>query len=180
MIQGIRTSSALRTWCELSGILSLEDLVAVGDFIIHWANPLASHTEMVDFARNFPGPRGRNRRRAALPLLHERSESRRESILRILFVRAQLPGLEVNFPIRTSGGFRYRADLAIPRVKVVVEYQSAFHESPERFRSDMTRKSRLTTDGWTVVEVNSDDLLRPRELLARLNYLLRTRERFDR
>jgi len=180
IIRGIRTSSAVRTWCELSAILSLEDLVAVGDFIIHWENPLADHNDMVGFARHFPSPRGRGRRREALPLLHERSESRRESILRMIFVRAHLNGLEVNFPIKTSGGFRYRADLAFPEARIVVEYQSAFHETPERFRSDMTRKSRLTTDGWSVVEVNSDDLLRPVELVTRIRQLLKNRQPWGR
>ena len=34
---------------------------------------------------------------------------------------------------------------------MLIEYQSGFHEGPDRFRADMTRRSRLEADGWFVI-----------------------------
>ncbi len=103
--------------------------------------------------------RGIRNLEAALPLLDERSESPRESRLRVIFVQGGLTGLVVNLPITTSGGFRYRAVLAFPGKRVLVEYQSGYHLSAEQYRADMTRISRLEADGWLVILVNSGDLV---------------------
>jgi very-short-patch-repair endonuclease len=78
-------------------------------------------------------------------------------------------------PIRTSGGHAYRGDLVIPSRKVVIEYQSRFHESPVDFRKHMTRISRLEADGRVVIQVNADDLDDPEELVARIRRVLDAR-----
>jgi very-short-patch-repair endonuclease len=83
--------------------------------------------------------------------------------------------LVANLPIRTSGGYGYRADLAFPDVKVIVEYQSRFHDTTKNFTDDMTRKSRLEADGWHVIEVNAPDLDDPAELIARIRRVLSRR-----
>ncbi|HRQ00085.1 MAG TPA: DUF559 domain-containing protein, partial [Terrimesophilobacter sp.] len=84
-------------------------------------------------------------------------------------------GLEVNFWVQTSGGYRYRGDLVVPRRKLIIEYQSRFHEQPVDFRKDMTRISRLEADGWYVLQVNHNELDNPEELLQRINLVLSTR-----
>ena len=90
-------------------------------------------------------------------------------------VRAGMPGLSVNLPIVPSGDFAYRADLAFALDRVVVEYQSGYHAAHEQFRADMTRRSRLEADGWTVIELNADDLLDPLELVGRIRQVLAAR-----
>ena len=126
------------------------------------------------------GKRGVLRLREAHPQLNERAESPQESKLRLILLGANIRGLIANVEIRTSGGFDYRGDLAIPQRKMIIEYQSAFHETPERFRSDMSRISRLQADGWMVVQVNKDDLRDPLELVARIRRALFTRPFFPR
>ncbi len=171
----VRVSTPTRVWCELATELGVDDLVAAGDYLIHWRTPLATQGELCSAVGNRLDRRGIRKLRQALGYLNDRSESRRESLLRVLLVRAKLAGLEVNLPITTSGGFRYRADLAFRRERVLIEYQSAFHESPERYRADMTRRSRLEADGWFVIEVNSDDMRNPDELVTRVRRVLATR-----
>jgi very-short-patch-repair endonuclease len=83
-----------------------------------------------------------------------------------------VPGLAVNLPIITSGGYKYRADIAMPVKRVIVEYQSLLHMTPERYRADMTRRSRLEADGWFVIEVNAQDLADPGELVSRVTRVL--------
>ena len=174
---GLRISSPERAWCELAGTLDLPDLVSAGDYLIQRRLPLTSLDALVDAVAHFPGRRGIRILQSALPLLHDRSESRQESRLRVIVVLAGLAGLEVNFPVTTSGGFNYRGDLAFPDNKVFIEYQSELHRSPEAFRADMTRISRLEADGWYVLQVNIRDLDDPTELVQRIRRLLVLRSR---
>jgi very-short-patch-repair endonuclease len=150
-------------------------LVAAGDFLIHHRQPLATIEALAAGAARFPRHRGHRRLATALALLDERSESPRESHLRVILHQAQIATV-ANFPIRTTGGFDYRVDLAIPRRMIVIEYQSdEFHGDPAARRHDMTRRARLEADGWFVMELNADDLANPGELVPRVRQVITRR-----
>lgn len=173
--KGIRISTPPRAWCELSNVLTMPDLVAAGDYLVYVRAPLTTVDELhTEIARN-PRRRGIRRLREAMKLLDGRAESRRESLLRVMLVKAGLGDVTANFPIRTSGGYGYRGDLVFVKEKVIVEYQSDYHRDPEQFRRDMTRISRLQADGWLVIQVNADDLRNPTELVARIRRVLTSR-----
>ncbi len=146
---GIRISSAEFTWCQLGAVLTLPDLVAAGDYLIHHRLPFTTAERLEVAVADYAGRRGNPALRAALPLLNDRSESRRESLLRVLVVTGER--------------------------KVVIEYQSRFHDESKDFRADMTRISRLEADGWFVMQVNNDDLSNPRELAERIRTVLKVR-----
>lgn len=175
---GIRISSPERVWCELAGTLDLPDLVAAGDYLIQYRLPSTSPGKLADAVARFPGRRGIRMLQSALPLLHDRSESRQESRLRVIIVLAGFAGLKVNYPVTTSGGYNHRGDLAFPEYKIFIEYQSELHRSPEAFQRDMTRISRLEADGWYVMQVNIRDLDDPAELVQRIRRLLALRPHF--
>jgi very-short-patch-repair endonuclease len=172
IIDGLRISSTERTWFDLGAILLLSDLVAATDFLIRRNAPLTTPSRLAAAMARYPGRRGRRALRQALDLADARSESRKESQLRLILAHAQLAGLVPNLEITTSGGFCYRADLAFPEQLVLVEYQSNYHGETEQFRADMTRRSRLEADGWYVFYVNADDLHNPEELVARIRSVL--------
>lgn len=174
---GLPISGPESTWCTLGAVLNLAELVAAGDFLIHHALPLTTTAAIAEALNAFVGRRGLKTLRAALPLLNNRSESPQESNLRVIVVRSGIEGVVANFEIRTTGGYDYRGDLAIPARKFIVEYQSRFHDKTKEFRSDMTRISRLEADGWFVMQVNKDDLGNPSELLQRIGTVLQTRPR---
>lgn len=173
-VGGLRASSVVRTWCELAPILGLADLVAAGDYIIHHELPLASLAELADAVARYPGRRGRPTLRRALPLLSERAESAQESRLRIFLVTGGITGLCPNLWV-TVRGRRLRIDLAIPERKVAIEYQSEYHLDPEQRRKDMTRASILASDEWLTLEINTDDMASPREIVERVRATLKTR-----
>ena len=175
---GLRISSPERTWCEIARELTLPELVAAGDYLIRWSMPLTTAQQLADAVGRFASKAGKPRMLEALPLLHDRSESPKESELRVIFVRAGLTGMEINLPIVTTDGFRYRADIAFPHRKTLVEYQSRFHDPSTNFRADMTRISRLEADGWVVIQVNNDDLADPEELVRRVKRVLASRPYF--
>ncbi|MGV8885488.1 MAG: hypothetical protein ACOH1T_07865 [Microbacteriaceae bacterium] len=168
----VRVSPPARAWCELGRTLDLASLVAAGDYLIHHALPIASRRELADAVTHWGARAGAARLREALGLLSDRSESPKESVLRVILVTSGLTDLAVNLAIRTSGGFNYRADLAFARQKLVIEYQSRFHDGTKPFANDMTRKSRLEADGWYVFEVNAQDLENSVELIARIRTVL--------
>jgi very-short-patch-repair endonuclease len=176
---GIQLSSPERVWCELGAILNLPDLVAAGDFLIHWRLPLTTRLQLQDAVVAYRGRRGKPRLTQALGLLDDRAESPQESRLRVIVVQGGIPGLSVNLPVTTSGGFSYRGDLAIPSRKMIIEYQGDYHRDPVQYRRDMTRVSRLEADGWYVMLVNADDLRDPAELVQRIRTVLATRPVFN-
>lgn len=168
-------STPARTWCELSAVLDLPHLVVAGDHLVSHTMPVIGLDELVETAERYPRGKGGATLRAAVPLLDGDSESPRESRLRVILVTAGIPGLVANMRIRVSSGHNYRGDLVVPERRVIIEYQSRFHESPADFRKDMTRISRLEADGWVVVQVNADDLDDPAELVARIRRVLDSR-----
>ncbi|MEO8263026.1 MAG: DUF559 domain-containing protein [Pseudolysinimonas sp.] len=171
--QGVRHSSGPRVWCELAPVLDLRDLVAVGDHLIHHRRGHTTREALMQ--RASVGDRiGRSSKlRAALPLLSERSESRPESRLRVILAQGGLPTPTINHTmVMTDGGSRLRPDFTFASHQVVLEYQGDYHRTRQQWRSDMTRRTRLEAAGWTVVELNADDLKDPRELCARLDLIM--------
>ena len=154
---GLRVSSPERVWCELGTVLDVSDLVAVGDYLIHWRRPFCTTDDLADAMLRYPGRRGRRTLTAAHRLLNERSESPQESRLRVLLLAAGVEGLAANLVI-TVRGRNYRADLALPRWKVAIEYQSDYHRETAQWRRDMSKREEIATVGWRTMEVNADDL----------------------
>lgn len=155
----LRVSSPERLWCEMAGVLSLADLVAVTDHLIHHSRRLAtpdSLAERLEFGDRISRPRIL---RAALGYSSDRSESRPESHLRLACHLAGLPVPSVNHEIvDLEDGRGYRLDLAWPERRFALEYQGDGHRSRDHWRRDMSRRERLRLAGWTILELNADDL----------------------
>lgn len=174
-VHGLRVSSPARMWCELGDVLALDDLVAVGDYLIARRSPLATAEELRRALAASSCRRGIRTLQAALPLLSDRSESRPESRLRVLVVCAGLGEPRVNHVVTDHfGEFVARTDLDLPELGVVLEYQGDYHRtSRDQWRADMSRRSRIEATGRRVLEVNADDLADPLELLQRILALAR-------
>lgn len=176
--RGLPITDPASTWCELSLELSLDDLVAAGDYLVHHRLPFTTVDHLTRVVSTLHGRRGVALMRAAIPYLDERSESRRESHLRLVLVRGGIEGVRANYWIVLPGvRKRYRADFALPELRVIIEYQSDYHRDPAQWRADMTRISRLEAHGWIVIQVNADDLRDPTELIARIQLVLSQRGR---
>lgn len=172
---GLRITTPERTWCDLATVLNIPDLVAAGDYLIHWETPMASLGSLELALRRHRGRRGRAKLIRAIDQLDDRAESPKESHLRLIVKHGGIEGVVVNYWIRTSGGYEYRADLAVPTRKFTIEYQSRFHDVSKNFQSDMTRISRLEADGWFVMQVNNEDLKNAPELVQRIRTALKDR-----
>ena len=175
LVSGVRVTSAARTWCDLSSLLSLEDLVAAGDYFVHNRAPLTSTTELSRRVRIMTGRRGFRTAREAVLLLHDRAESRPESHLRIILVHAGFRPEINHVLIDTETGRERRPDFLLREERVILEYQGDYHRTTEQWRKDMTRRSRLEAQGRRVMELNADDLKDPAELVYRIHALIARR-----
>jgi very-short-patch-repair endonuclease len=174
---GLRVSSPERLWCELSAVLSMSQLVAAGDYLVHRENPLSSIPRLVDAVERYPGGAGAGRRRECLPHLDPGAESPPESELRVLVTLAGMTDFVPNRWVQVPGA-RYRGDLVCAERRMIIEYQGAYHFDPAQRRKDMSRIERLRAAGWFVMEVNADDLNDPDELVARVRRVYDSRSQF--
>lgn len=160
-IRGWRVTSATRTWRDLASRLSVAESVALGDAIIHWRLRRASISDLARRASTLRGRPGAVTSAAAIPLLHERSESPQESALRVMLVQAGLPRLDVNVPLYdANGAFVARPDLRFPEFRVVIEYEGDHHRSDRaQWRRDFARTMALQDLGETVIRLGAADLV---------------------
>jgi hypothetical protein len=165
---GIRLSSPARVFCEMGAVLALPDLVAVADHLIRRAAPMCTVAELAE--RLSVGDRLTRRKllRQALTLTNPRSESRPETVLRLILLRCGWGEPESNYEVRGLDGRAMRIDLAFPQHNLAIEYHGDYHRSPAQWRRDLARRSRLEALGWTVVELTADDLRDSDELVARI------------
>lgn len=166
-----------RTWLDLAALLSLGELVAVGDYLIHWAAPIVTPGELAAALESYPSRSGLANARAALPLLRTRAESPRESVLRVIIVLAGLPEPDCNYTVfDPEGRFLARGDLVYPDYRLFLEYQGDQHRTDRaQWRSDIRRIGRLEDHGWQVLQFTDDDLRDPTALVARIARRLRAR-----
>jgi hypothetical protein len=165
---GLSVTSPARTWCDLAETLTLRQLVAVGDFLIHWQSPLASRAELTRAVETHR--RGKVFLIKALSLLSDRSESGPESELRVVVVTNGLPRPLVNENVFSAfGRFLARADLYFKDYGELLEYEGDQHRTDQlQWRRDLTRTADLESEGLHVTRVNSEDLRYEAALVARI------------
>ncbi|MEO7017962.1 MAG: hypothetical protein ABI130_15840 [Leifsonia sp.] len=139
------------------------------------ADPLVSPDELataLESAAGRRGLRGLRGLREALDLIDDRAESPQESRIRMALVRANIPGMGVNVPVRGASGRVYRADFAFRDRGIVLEYQGDYHRERGQFRRDLPRSLDLQTAGVTVILLGPDDTRSEPEFVERMRTLL--------
>jgi hypothetical protein len=164
LCRGLPVAAPAEVWAQLAAHTSLDDLIAVGDAIL--TRELAGLEELSDAATRLRR-RGSKELVAALPLLRAGAESPRESLVRLILIRAGLPEPELNWVLRDSAGnFVARLDLAYPAYRVAVEYDGRQHAAQAQFRRDADRWPAIAAQGWQLVRVVDHHLERPRSAIV--------------
>jgi len=172
--RGLRLVAPAHVFSQLASMLSLDDLVAVGDFLVtpprrgtRRQPPLCTAEELGAAIPH--GARGAIRAHRALKEVRIGAESRMETLLRLVLVRAGLPEPQLNpgVPIGTD---TLHPDLLFPQWRVVLEYEGDGHRTdPNAWRRDIWRREAFLEAGYRVVQVHRDDVLKePEALLARV------------
>jgi hypothetical protein len=172
---GIRVSTPIPLFVQLASILSLVDLVVVGDALVR--RRAFSTGELVEACRAADDRHAASALRAA-ELVRAGVDSPMETRLRLLIVLAGLPEPEVNVEVRDGNGLVVRRfDLAYRHLRLIVEYDGRQHaEDPDQFSSDIRRREQLDDWGWRIVVVTAKGIFqRPEETLLRVHKALRDR-----
>lgn len=171
---GVRMTSPVQTWIDLAASRAVDDLIVLGDGLLRRKRPLARLDQLADAAHRARGRAGAARLREALGQLRARSDSPRETRLRLLIVRAGFPEPEVNGVVHGRRGERLgHGDLLWRRRRVIVEYDGRQHRTDLRqYRIDVERLERFMDAGWRVIRVDERVFDDPSSFLASLDRAL--------
>jgi very-short-patch-repair endonuclease len=157
---GIALSTPAAAWAECATLLSVDELVALGDAIVTEERCLTTVDDLRAEILRRRGARGCRRLRDAVELVRVGSGSAMESETRLLIVRNELPEPVLQHEIRDPGGrFVARVDMAFPEHGVVVEYEGDHHRTdPGQWHRDVARYRTLERLGWRTFRVTRSDV----------------------
>lgn len=148
----VSCTSPLRTWFDLTGMLSLDELVIAGDFLLRRRNPLTTIQKLDAFLERKQGRAGYRRAMRARALIRTGTDSPKETELRLLLVRHGLPEPGINVPMfDETGRWIQDPDLSYEQEKIAIQYDGGHHASPAQRRSDIFRDENARDAGWRVV-----------------------------
>ncbi|UEJ82962.1 type IV toxin-antitoxin system AbiEi family antitoxin domain-containing protein [Brachybacterium halotolerans subsp. kimchii] len=163
--RGVRLTHRVRTWCDLAGMVSVDQLVHVADHLLRWpreifegrAEPYASRAGL-ELAIARWGRPWTAQLREALALARIGSDSPAETSLRLGLRRAGLPDPSLNEEIWDGDERLGEPDLHWEQWKVCVEHEGPTHLDREQQAKDIARTERRTNAGWIEVRTTAVDL----------------------
>lgn len=183
---GLPVADPATVFLQLATTLRLEDLVAVGDHLVHVPRypsagdprPWVELDELRARAERAEG-RGCRRARQAAALVRVGAESRPESLVRVALVQGGLPEPELNPDVLDRHGrFIGRADMLYRAARVIVEYDGEQHRTDDaQYDRDAARLEAFQAEGHLVVRARKGDLARLGPLVARVRAALHARMR---
>lgn len=172
-IDGLPVASAVDSWCQLSTVLTLDELVMLGDSLVRRQAPAATMIELERAVIEHAGRPGARALREAFTLVRPRTDSPKETELRLLIVRGGLPEPEVNVRLLNRyGAFMALGDLVYRRYRILIEYDGGGHRGEKQYHRDIDRLDEPMEEQWRVIRVNKTHLGRPPALIARIRTAL--------
>jgi hypothetical protein len=174
VVGGLRVSDPVSTGCASTALLTLDDLIIMGDGLVRRKHPPATIEQLGDAVTGHAGRRGFARLVEARALIRPLTDSARETMLRLILLRAGLPEPEVNGVIRNSYGAQIaHGDLVFREYKTLVEYDGGHHRTDEaQFNIDIERLDEIMEEGWRVIRVNKSLMARRSTLLGKVETAL--------
>ena len=163
-------------WVQLSGALSMDELVVASDWLVtgdmpYSGKPPLTTLDHLDRAIARHGRmRGVKKLRLARDLTRYGSLSPQETRLRLLLVESGFAEPALNYRVRnSSGGLVAMVDFAYPDERVAIEYLGDHHRTDtQTYRKDIRRRDILAMAGWSTLFTTADDLHDPRLFLTHL------------
>lgn len=171
-LRGLPLISPEEAWLQLAPVLSLDELVIAGDSAVRRKRPLSSLPLLEQIVASRAGQRGVASARRALRDVRCGTDSRPESRLRLILVRAGLPEPIIGHTVHHEGYWVGTPDLAYVHERVAIEYQGSGHRQEEVFEEDIDRLERFREAGWTVIQVTRRHLPDAHLLVGRVRRAL--------
>ncbi|MCQ1951114.1 hypothetical protein NNX28_14415 [Arthrobacter sp. zg-Y859] len=166
-VQGLPVTSIARTWLDLAGMLSPEELVVMGDQIVsehqrNFGTPRVALVQLADL-REFINDKANNSHirkcRTALDLLRVGVDSPPETRLRLMLLAdPELPEFLPNVAICDAAGEpQVWTDLGCREYRTCLEYDGVHHLTPEQQARDHYRDLKTAELGWIQVKISKAD-----------------------
>jgi len=178
---GLRMTSPATTWAQLAALLSMRDLVAVGDAFVniprdpfgHRRGPETALTTKDALAAAASSVRraGAPKARRALELVRIGASSRPETHLRLAILDAGLPEPELDVDVFDDSGRKLgHSEIVYPRHRVAVEYEGLHHlKSARQWNRDIAKYEAYAAAGWAIVRITAEHLYtHPQQAPARV------------
>jgi len=162
-VDGLPVTTPARTWLDMAELLSVDEIVAMGDSCVRVPRPrlegrdmpLCSLWDLQRMVEKHRGKRGIRKAKEALELIRAGSDSAQETLLRLAIVRAGLPEPELNVPIIADDGSRHHEpDLSYRKYRIGIEYEGEHHGDAVQIARDIDRSERYAALGWTEVRIS--------------------------
>ena len=166
--RGIRVSSPEQTFIDLACVLSLVDLVVLGDSLV---KARRTTVERLVGAVNAWSGWGSRPALRAVGYVRKGVDSPMETRLRMLIVLAGLPEPQVNRIVCDgSGSWNKRFDLCYPDLLLVIEYDGRQHaDNDKQWDHDIDRREELDVEGWRLIVIRSKGIYaEPHRTLQRI------------
>jgi hypothetical protein len=175
MVAGVPVATPSRTAFDLGRHLPRAKAVAHLDALASATGVTAA--DVLSTAFRYPGARGMRALRIAADLMDAGAQSPKESWLRLLLIDAGFPRPTTQIPVFDDYEQPFAfLDMGWEDMLIAVEYDGDQHRKDRRgYVWDERRLRRLLQLGWLHVKVIAED--RPTEILTRVRYAWRTRER---
>lgn len=156
---GLPLSHPVATWVELAPLLSVDELIRMGDALVDPHRSGLTRDDLALACRQAVGRRGCVNLRRAFAEVREGSRSPAETDLRLAITRGGLPMPFLNVDVHTARGrFLGQPDLTYGLARLVIEYEGDHHRTDvATFRSDIERRERFEDEGWRVLRVTGGD-----------------------
>lgn len=166
-VDGLRVTSPATTWAMLAPLLTVDELVRVGDAIVRIPrrrgmqrgdeSDALGTREQLEAAMNAGRRHGVGRLRAALPMIRVGSASPGETDLRLACIRAGLPEPQLDIDVMDRSGVAIGyTELAYPAWRVLIEYEGDHHRTDRaQWLRDIDKHAACIDAGWTVIRLTS-------------------------
>ena len=155
VVNGLPVLAPEEVWLQLAPLLSTDQLVVAGDYLVRRKRRLSSMQQLAAAAERASGRHGIARARTAIRDIRPGTDSPKESEVRLSIVRAGLPEPVVGYKVHDDDGFFIGTpDLAYVREKIAIEYQGKHHQDDDRtYEDDIIRRQLFTAAGWHIILV---------------------------
>lgn len=168
VVDGIPVTTPERTWLDMAEMLTVDELVAMGDSCVRIPRlslegrntPMCSIADLQRMIERHRGKRGLLKAKEAIKFIRVGADSPQESLLRLALVRAGLPEPELNVPIVSGDGTRHHEpDLSYRKFRIGVEYEGDHHSEEGQIVRDIARSERYAQLGWTEVRISKRHMM---------------------
>ncbi|CUR62232.1 conserved hypothetical protein [metagenome] len=175
LVRGVRVTAPLMLFVEMAELLTLVDLVVLGDAMVR--RRMFTPEQLVRFCASVRH-KAASRARTGAAYVRRDVDSPMETRLRMLIVLAGLPEPQVNLTVRDGDGEVVRKyDLSYPVVRVAIEFNGKVHVLvPGAWEADLGRRDDIDDSGWRLLPVVSSGIYAtPGSTLRRIHRVLLSR-----